>query len=228
MKWLTRRVLTTIEILNDEMMKEISIMRKENVFMGGGIAAAIVSSLCCILPLIAVIFGLGSFGLASASETLRPYLLVLAVAVLGYGFYRVYFRREECAPQESCAIKPVNKINQIPLWIATVVIVAFALAPYYTGYIAAAITAPNLLTTESAPVVAPAESAAKKTVVLNVRGMTCDACETHIEVPLRKLQGVISADADYKKHNVTVVYDPAHVTVEKIKEAITATGYELI
>ncbi len=206
-------------------------MRKENVLMGGGVAAAIVSSLCCILPLIAVIFGLGSFGIASASETLRPYLLVLAFAAIGYGFYRVYFHREECAPDESCGTKQVSKINQISLWIATVVIVAFALAPYYTGYIAAAITAPRLSTTESAPVVAPAppdESIAKKTIVLKVRGMTCEGCETHIEIPLRKLQGVISADADYKEHNVTVVYDPAQVTVEKIKEAIIATGYELI
>lgn len=212
-------------------------MRKENILMGGGIAAAFVSSLCCILPLIAVIFGLGSFGLASASETLRPYLLVLAFAALGYGFYRVYFRREECAPDESCATKPVSKINQIALWVATVAIVAFALAPYYTGYIAAAITAPGVPTTESAPVVIPDESAAvvvpeeaaaKKTIVLEIRGMTCDACETHIEVPLRKLRGVISADADYKQHNVTVVYDPAKVTVGKIKKAITDTGYELI
>ena len=72
------------------------------------------------------------------------------------------------------------------------------------------------------------EPAAKKTVVLKVRGMTCEGCEAHIEVPLRKLRGVISADADYKQHNVTVVYDSAQTTVEKIKEAITATGYELI
>ncbi|MCC7309337.1 MAG: cation transporter [Acidobacteria bacterium] len=202
-------------------------MRKENIFVGGGIAAAIVSSLCCILPLIAVIFGLGAFGVASTFEALRPYLLVLAFAALGYGFYHIYFRRKECAPEESCAAKPVDKVSQISLWIATVVVMAFALAPYYTGYIAAAITAPRLQTTESAPVVSPDESTAKKTIVLNVRGMTCEACETHIEVPLRKLQGVISAEADYKKHNVTVVYDPAQVTVEKIKETITATGYEL-
>lgn len=208
-------------------MKEIPVMRKENLLVGGGIAAAVVSSLCCILPLIAVIFGLGAFGVASTFETLRPYLLVLAFAALGYGFYRVYFRREECAPEESCAAKPVDKINQISLWIATIVIVAFALAPYYTGYIAAAITAPRLPTTESVPVVAPDEAAVEKTVVLNVRGMTCEACETHIEVPLRKLKGVISAKADYKKHSVTVVYDPAQVTVERIKETITATGYEL-
>jgi mercuric ion transport protein len=71
------------------------------------------------------------------------------------------------------------------------------------------------------------EPAAKKLVV-KVRGMTCEGCEAHIEVPLRKLRGVISADADYKQHNVTVVYDSAQTTVEKIKEAITATGYELI
>ncbi|MBV6496568.1 MAG: hypothetical protein JFAIHJKO_01694 [Pyrinomonadaceae bacterium] len=198
--------------------------------MGGGVAAAIVSSLCCILPLIAATLGIGSIGIASASETLRPYLLVLASAALAYVFYRVYFRREECAPDDSCASKPVDKINQISLWMATAVIVAFALAPYYTGYIAAAITAPRLPTTASAPVIAPPpdESSSKNTIVLNVRGMTCDACETHIEVPLRRLHGVASADADYKKHNVTVVYDPAQVTVERIKETITATGYELI
>lgn len=51
--------------------------------------AAVVSSLCCVLPLIAVIFGLGAFGFASAFETFRPYLLLVAFAALGYGFYRV-------------------------------------------------------------------------------------------------------------------------------------------
>lgn len=189
---------------------------------------AIASSLCCVLPLIAVIFGLGAFGVAAAFETLRPYLLVLAFAALGYGFYRVYFRREECAPGESCATKPVNRINQLSLWIASAVIIAFALAPYYTGYIAAAITGPNPPAVESAPVVVAEEAATKKTIVLQIRGMTCEACATHIEVPLRKLRGVISADASYKNHNVTVIYDSAQVTVEKIKETITATGYELI
>jgi len=211
-----------------EIEKAIIYMKKENVFMGGGIVVAIASSLCCVLPLIAVIFGLGAFGVASAFETLRPFFLVLAFAAVGYAFYGVYFRREECAPGESCTTKPVNKINQLSLWIASVVIVAFALAPYYTGYIATAITTPRIPATESAPVVAPDETAAKKTVVFNIRGMTCEACETHIEVPLRKLHGIISAEADYKKHNVTVVYDSAQVTIEKIKETITATGYELI
>lgn len=201
-------------------------MRKENILVGGGIVAAVVSSLCCVLPLIAVIFGLGAFGFASVFETLRPYLLVVAFAALGYGFYRLYFR-EECAPGEGCAVKPVTKINQVSLWIATVVIIAFALAPNYTGYIAAAVASPQLPPAESAPLAVPNETVADKTLVLNIRGMTCQGCEEHIEVPLSKLEGVTSADADYKKHNVTVVYDPARVSVERIKKTITATGYEL-
>lgn len=203
-------------------------MEKSHFFVGGAIITAIASSLCCVLPLIAVVFGLGAFGVAAVFDTARPYMLIAAFAALGFGFYRLYFRREECAEGESCATKPASRVNKVFLWFAAVVIVAFALAPYYTGYIAAAITAPNLPAAESAPVVAAEESAAKKTVVLQIRGMTCDACETHIEVPLRKLMGVVSADAKYKEHNVTVVYDPAKVTVEKIKETILATGYELI
>ena len=204
------------------------MMEKSNVFVGGAMFAAFVSSLCCVLPLIAVIFGLGAFGTAAIFETVRYPMIVVAVATLAFGFYRAYFRREECAEGEACETKPVSRINKIFLWVGTIVIATFALAPYYTGYIAAAITSPNLPATESAPVVVTEEPAAKKTVVLKVRGMTCEGCEAHIEVPLRKLRGVISADADYKQHNVTVVYDSAQTTVEKIKEAITATGYELI
>mgnify|MGYP001571147707 CR=1 FL=1 len=201
-------------------------MEKSNVFVGGAMFAAFVSSLCCVLPLIAVIFGLGAFGTAAIFESVRYPMIGVAFAALAYGFYRVYFRREECAEGEACATKPVSRISKVFLWIGAIVIVAFAFSPSYLGYIAAAITNPPAV--ETTPIVVPEESATKKTVVLQIRGMTCDACETHIEVPLRKLKGVISADANYKNHNVTIVYDSAQVTIEKIKEAILATGYELI
>ena len=190
--------------------------------------AAFVSSLCCVLPLLAVVFGFGAFGTAAIFESVRYPMIGVAFAALAYGFYRVYFQREECAEGEACVTKPVSRISKIFLWIGAIVIFAFAFSPSYLGYIAAAITSPTTPAVEFAPIVVPEESATKKTVVLQIRGMTCDACETHIEVPLRKLKGVISADANYKNHNVTVVYDSAQVTVEKIKQAILATGYELI
>jgi copper chaperone CopZ len=201
------------------------IMKKENVFVGGAVFAAIASSLCCVLPLVAVIFGVGAFGAASAFETFRPYLLALATAALAFSFYQVYFRREKCAEGESCATKPVNKINQMFLWLGLFVITAFALAPYYTGYIMAAVSNPNHPTTNSMPV-AETESAANKTVVIEVEGMTCVGCEPHINETLKGLKGVASAETSYQNKNVKVVYNAKQITLDQVKNAIDEIGYK--
>lgn len=201
-------------------------MKKENVFIGGAVFAAIASSLCCVLPLIAVVFGLGAFGAASVFETLRPYLLVLAFAALGFSFYRIYFRREECAEGQSCSTKPISKINQIFLWSGLMAIIAFALAPYYMGYIAAAVSNPNQPTTATMPAVTETEAQAYKTVIIEVEGMTCEGCAVHINETLKKLKGVVSAEANYPQKNVKVVYNPKQITLEQIKKAIDEIGYK--
>lgn len=202
------------------------IMKKENVFVGGAVFAAIASSLCCVLPLVAIVFGLGAFGAATVFDTLRPYLLVLAFSALAFSFYRVYLRREECAEGESCATQPVNKINQFFLWSGLVVITAFALAPYYTGYIVSAVSAPQPSTDATMPVATETESQANKTVIIDVDGMTCAGCEPHINETLRKLNGVVSAEASYQNKNVKVVFNPKEITLERIKQAIDEIGYK--
>jgi len=202
------------------------IMKKENVFIGGAVFAAIASSLCCVLPLVAVVFGLGAFGVASAFDTLRPYLLVLAFAALIFSFYRIYFRREECAEGQSCATKPVNKINQLFLWVGVLVISAFALAPYYTGYLMAAANKPQQFSDAAIPAASSEESQANKTVVVEMDGMTCGGCEPHINDTLKKLNGVVSAEASYENKNVKVVYNPKQIILEQIKKAIDEIGYK--
>lgn len=202
-------------------------MKKENVFVGGAVFAAIASSLCCVLPLIAVVFGLGAFGAASAFEPLRPYLLVLAFSALAYGFYQVYFQREKCAEGESCATKPVNKLNQMFLWFGLLMISAFALAPYYTGYIMAVVSNPHPPTTNSTiPIASETESVANRTIVIAVEGMTCVGCEPHINETLKALNGVASSEASYQNKNVKVVYNPNQISLEQIKRAIDEIGYK--
>ena len=201
------------------------IMKKENVFIGGAVFAAIASSLCCVLPLVAVLFGVGAFGAASAFDTLRPYLLVLAFTALAFSFYRIYFRREECAEGEACATKPVNKINQLFLWVGLLVISAFALAPYYTGYLMAA-AGNSQSSNEAMPVVSSEENQANKSVIIEVEGMTCAGCEPHINETLKKLNGVVSAEASYEKKNVKVVYNSKQISLEQIKKAIDEIGYK--
>ena len=200
-------------------------MKKENVFIGGAVFAAIASSLCCVLPLVAVLFGVGAFGAASAFDTLRPYLLVLAFTALAFSFYRIYFRREECAEGEACATKPVNKINQLFLWVGLLVISAFALAPYYTGYLMAA-AGNSQSSNEAMPVVSSEENQANKSVIIEVEGMTCAGCEPHINETLKKLNGVVSAEASDEKKNVKVVYNSKQISLEQIKKAIDEIGYK--
>lgn len=201
-------------------------MKKENVFIGGAIFAAIASSLCCVLPLIAVVFGLGAFGAASAFETLRPYMLVLAFAALAFSFYSIYFRREKCGEGEACATKPVNKINQLFLWVGLLAISAFALAPYYTRYLMASANQSPQSSSEAMPAASSEENQANKTVIIEVEGMTCAGCEPHINETLKKLNGVASAEASYQNKNVKVVFNPKQITLEQIKKAIDEIGYK--
>lgn len=209
-------------------------------FAGSAFVAAFVSSLCCVLPVLSVALGLGAFGVASVFETLRPYLLIVAVLALGFGFYQTYFRREKCKEGEACATKPIGRFNQVVLWLATIGVLTFAVFPYFTGYIVSALDKPqptaemnqtvNQQPSETENSVNPnsseSENQDRKTVVIEVGGMTCEGCASQLNVALKRQKGVISAEASYANKNVKVVYNPKQITLEKIKEAIRNAGYD--
>lgn len=73
--------------------------------------------------------------------------------------------------------------------------------------------------------VTKSESQTRKTLIIEVEGMACEGCASHIDETLKKLKGVISAKASYKDKNVKVVYNPNQITLEKIKKAINEIGY---
>jgi copper chaperone CopZ len=196
-------------------------MKSEKLALGGAIAAAFGAGLCCIGPVLFALFGLGAFGAASVFESLRPYLLAVAVLALAFGFYRVYFRREQCAPGEACATKPINKVNRAALWLASAAVVAFALSPYYVGYLAAAV-----VRQKPAPPIAAAQSVSLETVTVEVEGMTCESCEVPIKAALAATSGIHSAEVSYKNGNARIQYDSLQTNLDKIKSAITATGYK--
>lgn len=213
-----------------------------NFFLGGGIAAAIAASLCCILPVLSIAFGLGAFGAAAFFESLRPYLLTVVVVALAFSFYQMYFRRQSCAEGEACATKPFGTANKIFLWVAAIAIGVVAMFPHYSEYIVAALTKkpkapaeisqPNAVIEnqpesliETSAAINPPESQNQKTTVIVVQGMTCEGCASHINVALMDVKGVISAKANFREKNVKVVYDPRQVTVEGIKKGINDTGY---
>jgi mercuric ion transport protein len=109
-------------------------MKEKSLTIGGALIAVIAASLCCVGPVLFALLGHGAFGAASLFEAARPYLPGGALLLLSVGFYWTYFRREPaCRPGEACAKRPVNRLGQAGLWITSVAVLAFALAPYTSG-----------------------------------------------------------------------------------------------
>jgi hypothetical protein len=93
----------------------------------GAIAASLASIACC-LPL-GFVAALGMAGASAFVDALRPWLLALAVAFLGAGFWQQRRARQ-------CAVRP-SVLNVVLLWSAVVVVAGMVLFPQeIAGFIA--------------------------------------------------------------------------------------------
>ncbi len=105
----------------------------------GGIAGALAASTCCILPLALTVLGVSGAWLGNlrALAPYQPYFVSLAVASIGYGFYRVY-RKPKCVEGMACARPIGGNIVKVGLWSGTVLVLVkitfsywfFLLLPY--------------------------------------------------------------------------------------------------
>ena len=63
-------------------------------------------------------------------------------------------------------------------------------------------------------------------VTLPVDGMTCAACQSHVQRALRTTPGVNDATVNLMMHSATISYDPRVLTPQALVEAINETGYQ--
>ncbi len=80
----------------------------------GSIFSALVSSICCIGPLIIMTLGIGSVWMSDIMifSAYRPFFIILAVLSLSYSFYKLYFK-SDCKIGEKCAMPPSLRIQRI-------------------------------------------------------------------------------------------------------------------
>src|SRR4051812_10204640 len=69
------------------------------------------------------------------------------------------------------------------------------------------------------------EEAAMTRTRLTITGMSCAACQAHVQKALQRQPGVADASVNLMTHEATVDYDPAAVAPEQLVEAVRATGY---
>jgi copper chaperone CopZ len=186
---------------------------------GGAVVTAVLSSVCCWLPLLLITFGVSAAGTSGFLEAYRLYLLGATGLLLAAGFYLVYFRKEQCAPGSACEIPNprLKRFNKIMIWVATVVVLLFAFFPNYAGYLLAG----------SEDAGAASGTLLAESRAYGIEGITCEACAIHIEAQLKKVPGVVRAEVSYKNGTATVFYDSiaAAPTDRQIRRAIEEAGY---
>ncbi|MEO8449522.1 MAG: heavy metal translocating P-type ATPase [Gemmatimonadota bacterium] len=69
-------------------------------------------------------------------------------------------------------------------------------------------------------------TATKPSVTFPVAGMTCAACQARVQRALEHTPGVAGASVNLMLNNATVEYDPAATSVDRLIEAVRATGYD--
>ena len=67
-----------------------------------------------------------------------------------------------------------------------------------------------------------------ESLTLPVLGMTCAACQHHVEEALRATAGVESARVDLMAHRASVVFDPVLAAPGQLVEAIRGAGYDAV
>jgi len=183
--------------------------------LAGALLAAAAASVCCIGPLIVLGFGVGGAWASSFSffEPVRPYLIVVTVGLIGYSFYRIYWKTKTvaCEPGAVCATPKGAKMNKISLWTVTLLAVGLLSVPYLIPSVNAQPT--NNAVTNT------------KTVTLDVSGMTCNSCENAFVKGTTSVQGVSNVLADYATGKAVVSFDSTQVTLDKVLSRTENIGY---
>lgn len=183
-----------------------------------GVFAAIAASSCCIPPVIAAIAGVGgAAGSLSWMEPLRPYLIGLAVVAIGYAWYS--HLKPKTADDCGCDIeKPKfyqTKGFLVGMTLFAVVSISF---PYYSG----------IFFPDNKQEVIISDNSSVQKIQISIKGMTCDACQHHVNSAVTTLPGIVKVNSSYANGNAEVEFDNTKTTVVEIENAINSTGYKVL
>jgi len=65
-------------------------------------------------------------------------------------------------------------------------------------------------------------------ITMDVKGMSCQHCVNAVKRAAGSLAGVAAVDVNLASGKVTVDFDPAKVSLEQVKHAITEEGYTVV
>lgn len=191
-----------------------------NKWAGAGVMTAIVASLCCITPVLAMIAGTG--GIAASFSWLEPsriYITGITVIILGFAWYLKLRPRIPEEIQCTCEEDAKSSFWQSKMFLGMVtVLTAILLAfPYYS----------DVFYPETKKEVSITTPGAIQTLQLNIKGLTCEACDSHVAHAAMGVEGVIEASADFRNGKAVIKFNHTKTTEDQIIKTIDATGYKV-
>lgn len=97
--------------------------------------AAIGASICCVVPLVLVLLGIGGAWIANltALDPWRPWFTAATLLCLALAYRNLHGPASRCPAEGACVDERVLVRRRL-LWIATVVIALLLLFPYYVAW----------------------------------------------------------------------------------------------
>lgn len=193
-------------------------MKTDNKLIGAGLLTAVVASLCCITPVLALIAG--TSGLASTFswlEPFRPYFIGLTMLVLAFAWLQKLTTKKQI--DCNCHTKKKPKFIHSKLLLGVVTASAFAMLafPYYS-YIFFPKTEKQIIVVNKLNI---------QKVEFTISGMTCAACEKHVNHEVNKLTGIIRSHTSYENEKTVVEFDNSKTNIAEVEKAIKSTGYHV-
>jgi mercuric ion transport protein len=107
------------------------------VSLAASVVASVGASVCCVVPLVFVMAGLGGSWLSTLRvlEPYRPVFMVVAIGALAIGYWQIFKAPAACAPGDQCAAPTVQRSRKIGFWIVSVVVLALLASPYVIAYL---------------------------------------------------------------------------------------------
>jgi len=182
----------------------------------GSIFTAILASLCCTGPLVFILLGIGSVGMFSIFSEFKLIFSSIAILNLAVAYYLTFRKTKEDCEECHTDKNNISKSNIVTLGLSTILVMFFITLPYLN-------LSDNFSNTQNK---INLENGIVK-VLIPVNGMSCSGCEYVIERKLKEIDGIIFADADYKKGIVYVEFRKDKISLDYIVDSINSLGYKV-
>lgn len=106
---------------------------RSNISLAASVAASLGASMCCVLPLVLVMAGLGGSWLATLKilEPFRPIFVAAAVVALFFAYRGIFRTAAVCEPGQACANPQVLRRRKWIFWGVATLVVGLLTFPYY-------------------------------------------------------------------------------------------------